>query len=386
MSKTNNREFLGALGIYSAGGLFWAFLPFFVGLKMSMGGMSESEAGGLGSAYLGGFTLISLVAMWWAPRFDWRRFTLAAFAIVIASLWAMQVFENYIAQFIFASIIGASLGSFWVIAYRIFALTNNPDRSFAVGIVISYSALALLTYLLGTYVAPSGGLASVTSVLTAVLLALAATTFLLPANEAGGQTGDASASNGAEAVLAGEQKQTPIVLALAGLLITGLAFAAVWAFAERIGVMSGFERAQITPVISSNLLASAAGSVLAFLVGSRFGRRTPLLIGLVLFIGCIMLLFQADQYWSYATAIIGLGFFVGFVLPYQMGAIGEADKQGKFVLLIAAAQGAGSALGAFLGGLAFASGGAEQLAYLAAGCLALSIFLFIPILQKGGTR
>ena len=140
-------------------------------------------------------------------------------------------------------------------------------------------------------------------------------------------------------------------------------------------------------MISSNLLASAVGSVASFLIGSTFGRRTPLLIGMALFIGCIFLLTRADIYWCYAAAIAGLGFFVGFVLPYQMGAIGEADVKGRFVLLISAAQGGGSALGAFAGGLVFASGGITSLTGLSIGSLALSTVLFIPILfRKRGTK
>ena len=37
--------FGGALGIYTAGGLFWAFLPFFVGLQVGTGGMTQAQAG-----------------------------------------------------------------------------------------------------------------------------------------------------------------------------------------------------------------------------------------------------------------------------------------------------------------------------------------------------
>ena len=61
------RAFTGALAIYTAGGLFWAFLPFFVGLQVSSGGMTQAEAGSLGSAYLVGFSLASLTgrAMTW---------------------------------------------------------------------------------------------------------------------------------------------------------------------------------------------------------------------------------------------------------------------------------------------------------------------------------
>ena len=86
MARTSQRTFAGALGIYTAGGLFWAFLPFFVGLQVSTGGLSEAEAGSLGSAYLIGFSLTSLGALWWVPRIDWRVTTAGAAAVVVVCL------------------------------------------------------------------------------------------------------------------------------------------------------------------------------------------------------------------------------------------------------------------------------------------------------------
>ena len=64
---TGRGVFTGALGIYTAGGLFWAFLPFFVGLQVGAGGMTQAQAGSLGSAYLVGFSLASLTGLWWVP-------------------------------------------------------------------------------------------------------------------------------------------------------------------------------------------------------------------------------------------------------------------------------------------------------------------------------
>ena len=73
-----NRNFVGALGIYTIGGLFWAFLPFFIGLNISSGGFSQAQAGSLGTGYLVGFSTASLTALWWARRFNWRTLSLAA--------------------------------------------------------------------------------------------------------------------------------------------------------------------------------------------------------------------------------------------------------------------------------------------------------------------
>ena len=371
------REYLGGLGIYTAGGLFWAFLPYFVGLQVSAGGMSEAQAGALGSAYLGGFSLASLTAMWWVTQVNWRVLTVVAAALIIACLWSMQGIDAYGVRFISVALIGLCMGSFWAVAYRIFGATENPDRSFAIGIVVSYTVLAAVSYVVGQFIAPRYSLTGSALLLSVIIALLAVSAIVLPQ----GAAGDTDVSK--------EISYRPplsIALALIGLLGTGLAFASIWAFAERIGVGAGFDKNAISPVIASNLLASAAGSLLATVVGVKFGRVKPLIGGMALFVLCVLLLTRADIFLLYAIAVSGLGFFVGFVLPYQMGAIGAADTAGRFVVLIAAAQGIGSAFGAYAGGFTFDIGGAPQLSLFAAGALVVSAALFIPILRSGDVK
>ncbi len=374
MAHVSQGEFVGALGIYAAGGLFWAFLPLFVGLQISDVGLSDWQAGLLGSAYLLGFSVASLSAVWWVVRANWRTLTVLGAALTIACLWVLQGSDVYPVQILSVLLIGVCLGGFWSIAYRVFGAGADPDRSFAIGIVVSYTLLAAVSYVVARHVAPEYGLTGSAFVLSIVIALLAGSAGLLPK---AGIPGDSVA------VAINFRPPLPVGLALTGLLLTGLAFAAVWAFAERMGVVAGFGESQISPVIAGNLLASAAGSVLASAIGSRFGRAPPLLSGLVLFAACILLLTRTDIFWLYAMAVTGLGFFVGFVLPYQMGAIGAADTGGRFVVLIAAAQGAGSALGTYTGGLAFNAGGARLLSIFAASALVMSALLFVRVLFAG---
>ena len=370
-------KFAGALGIYSAGGLFWAFLPYFVGLQIAGGGMTEAQAGLLGSAYLMGFSGASLTAVWWVSKVNWRVLTMIGTAVIIASFWLLQGLTVYIAQLLSVALIGISMGSFWSIAYRIFGASENPDRSFAMAIVVSYIFLAAISYTIGRFIAPSYGLAGSALVLSIVLALLAISVKVLPKGTEKGES---------ETVVIDYRPPVPLALALLGLLATGLAFAAVWAFAERIGVAAGFDESQISPAIAGNLLASAAGSTVATLIGSRKGRGLPLMLGLFLFAGCILLLTQSSVFLLYALGVTGLGFFVGFVLPYQMGAISSADTAGRFVVMIAAAQGLGSAMGTYGGGMVFDLGGARLLAGFAAATLVVSALLFAPILKAGTQR
>ncbi len=362
--------FGGALGIYTAGGLFWAFLPFFVGLQVGTGGMTQAQAGSLGSAYLVGFSLASLTGLWWVAKFNWRILVAGAAAMIVLCLFTLAGTDSYIVSIASVFGVGLMMGGFWTIAYRIFGASANPDRSFAIGIVVAYTVLALVSYVVGQFVVPDYGLKGSAYLLSAVIIVLGFSALLVPSG-AGEVAGEAAAIS--------YRPPPRVALALLGILATGFAFAAVWAFAERIGVAAGFDSSQISPVVASNLLASAAGSVLAMLLGTRLGRRQTLLAGMVLMVAAILALSWSETYSFYALGIVGLGFTVGFVLPYQMGTLAALDTEGRFVVLITAAQGIGSAAGPALGGVAVDTGGLQSLVIAAVVALMIGAFLFLSI-------
>lgn len=359
---------IGALAIYTAGGLFWAFLPYFIGLQTETGGMTQTQAGSLGSGYLIGFTLASVTALWWIPRFNWRIAVAGAAVLIIIALYILQGTQAYSVSIASVGVIGLMMGTFWTIAYRIFAGTSNPDRSFATGIIVSYTALAAISYGIGRFVVPAGGLSGAAYLISAIILVLAFSALLIPVRLVNDNP-----------VSISYRPSMSVVLALTGILMTGFAFAAIWAFAERIGVNAGFERDAISPVIASNLLASAGGSVLATILGTQLGRKASLFAGLLVMIMAIISLSGAETFWLYATAIAGLGFGVGFVMPYQMATLAVLDKEGRFVVLIAAAQGLGSAAGPLLGGVAADAGGIQVLILMAVLTLILSGAAFFMI-------
>lgn len=367
--------FGGALGVYTAGGLFWAFLPFFVGLQVGTGGMTQAQAGSLGSAYLVGFSLASLTGLWWVAKFNWRLLVAGAAAIIVLCLFTLAGTDSYGVSIASVFGVGLMMGGFWTIAYRIFGASANPDRSFAIGIVVAYTALALVSYVVGQFVVPDYGLKGSAYLLSAVIIVLGFSALLVPSG-AGEVAGEAAAIS--------YRPPPRVAWALLGILATGFAFAAVWAFAERIGVAAGFDSSQISPVVASNLLASAAGSVLAMLLGTRFGRRRTLLAGMMLMVAAILALSWSETYGLYAIGIVGLGFTVGFVLPYQMGTLAGLDTEGRFVVLITAAQGIGSAAGPALGGVAVDMGGLQSLVFAAVIALVLGAFLFLSISADEG--
>lgn len=373
--RTGNKENIAALGLYTAGGLFWAFLPIFTGLNVSSGGFSQAQAGALGSGYLIGFSTASLTALWWLNRFSRRTLAACAAVLVVAALLSLARVEDYGASLAIVCAIGLAMGIFWSIAYRIFSESSNPERGFAIGIVVSYTALALISFIMGGHIAPRFGLSGAGYFLAALVLLLGLSAFALPR---GGMAGGSAASASVRL------PPLSILLALAGILGTSFAFAAIWAFVERIGVGAGFDAARISPVIAANLLAAALGSLAATALAARAGRAPPLSAGMLFLLIAVAALALPAGFWLYAAAVAGLGFAIGFVLPYQMGNLAALDKVNEFVPLIAAAQGIGSALGPWLGGVAADIGGFGLLLAAAAAVIAVSAVMTLVTLRAGG--
>jgi hypothetical protein len=359
-----------AVAIYTAGGLFWAFLPFFLGLQADKIGLAAYQAGLLGSAYLLGFTLASISALWWASRFDWRGCVGLAVAVILVCLRELSVGRAFAAVAGACGAMGLSMGALWVVAYRIFGASPNPDRIFGLAIAISYSALAAITFLIGRWVIPTGGLPGLMAAMAGLVVILGSGVIVLPRGLA---TGGKTSSGEREAVAA-------LWAGLGGIFLFGLFFAAIWAFALRIGVVAGFSRTSVGAVLSSNLLVTGVGSSLASAVSLKSGRTLPVLVSYGVLAACAGALAHPVDFWVFAVALIGLGLGVGFCMPFQLGAISSLDEEGRFVSLIAAAQGIGSALGPLIGGVAFDAVGAFGVGVVALIVLALSFVAFLFVL------
>ncbi len=372
MNPADRRStFAGALAVFTAGGLFWAFLPLFIGLQSEALQISSTGAGALGSTYLAGFSLMSISALLWVPRANWRYTLVAAGLTVIAGFCTVYAAQNYITVLLACLVIGIGMGAKWAISYRLFGATSNPDRAFGLSIAISYSLLAAIVFVLGRFIVGRYGLDGAVLFIVSAVAVLTLGAYWVPANLSGGGRPSGAAIS--------YKPPLAVALALAGILLGGLGIAAIWAFVERIGAAAGFSAEQIGPVLSGNLLAIGAGSLLASAIAARIPRLLLLSIGYLVLLGSLWCLLDIAEFGVYALAITAFGLGTGFVMPLQMATLASVDQSGRFVVLIAAAQGFGSALGPLLGGLAGDSGGRAALVATGAIIFLLSYTLFVLI-------
>jgi predicted MFS family arabinose efflux permease len=368
--RVSTRGAVGAaLALFTAGGLFWAFLPFFVGLQQHRAGLSATQAGALGSAYLFGVSLVGLVAPWWMARVPGRAVVAFGVLLVWTSLAILGMDLGYLRSVAACVGIGMTFGAFWAIAFRVFGAARNAERLFAVAMAVGYAVLALVTFSVGHLVLPSSGLVGMTIVIGALVGVLSLAAMKLPPSVTTEVTVVESG--------AGNEKRLMLMCGLAANALFSLAFAAVWAFAERIGSLSGFAEPAVASVLSSSLLFTGLGSVAVVFVGKRVGRWKVLVSMFLLLALCMLLLGHVAEIELFAFAIAGLGFGVGAALPYEMAIVSECDVRGRFVTLIVAMQGLGTALGPIAGGMAFQSFGVTAVGLVGVSALVLSFVLLV---------
>jgi MFS family permease len=345
----------GAIALYTAGGLFWAFLPFFVALQIGQAGLSATLAGLLGTSYLVGFTLSSVAAIWWTRLFDMRAVVAAALLVIVVGFSILGFSGSFLLSLACCLLIGVAMAVLWVIAYRLIAQSSNPDRSFAAAIGISYPVLALITFIASHLIIPHVGLTGVLLTIAALVAVLGVGGFTVPTSLGAPLAG---AGGGAEGRLGAG------LLALVSLLLTGFAFACVWSFAARLGADAEFDQGTVGAILSSNLLLTGIGSLAATWIGKRFGRVLPIVASLLLIACCMASLGLRLNLLSFALSICGLGLAMGVVMPFQLAAIAVGDRNGRLVSLIAAVQGGGTALAPPLAGWALETSGSGSIALI----------------------
>lgn len=157
----------------------------------------------------------------------------------------------------------------------------------------------------------------------------------------------------------------------------------LWGFIERMGQAAGLPAKTIGLALGTAQIMAIFGALSAAWASDRFGRTLPLLF--VLIGQAIVLWILLGQFTSMsffiATGVFQALFVIG--VSYQMGAIAKIDLQGKYLVLMTAAQGLGAAFGPSISASLI---GEDQdysgINLVMAVCLLVSILMFLFIIYR----
>ena len=373
IDANSGRALMTACFVMAVGGLEFSIMPLFLGGMATGLLFGEQQVGFIGSAYLIGFTVTSVSAVFWSHRVNWRNGVIVAALVASASYVITMATQDFLWILVLVFIVGCARGVFYAISVCSLGDTEQSERSFALG-SLATMVLAGLGMLVLPYIMQAWLIRGLYLPLIAVSVVGALLARWLPVR----------ARMRAESAQGTHHKNTfQVFLALFGLLIFWIGMCGIWSFLERIGNANGLSPQAIGTVLAVSYVGVILAAVIVAWLGDRIGSAAPIFIGMVTMLVGIAVMDRPLTFETYMAASIV--FQIGWIIcyPFTMAVINKADASGRFVPLIAAAQGLGASLGAGLGGTLIGTGDDYSGIYrMGVVCLVVSLTIFGWVLFK----
>ena len=376
------RQLIPVVGTGAAAAMVFNILPVFLGKAAESFALSDSAAGWLGTTYLAGFGLSSVLASLWVHSTARRRLAQMLFLGAALLLAAGGMMQSYVALLATLFAAGLVLGALYTLSFLL--ASEHPNATRAVGVKLGGEVAlgSLLLFLISTVVYPAFGFAGMLVLLAVVLVAVSPCSRFVGPPAATPRA--ALADGGGGAAL-----RWPALVALGGLFLFTIGQAAVWSFVERAGVRAGYGAAAIGGVLSVAVLLGGAGAFLAGALSERFGKTMPLVFAASLYLLSVVCFTLDPRFWVYAGAV-NLFFFAWlFALPYLVSSVAALDDSGRATSLVTACLAFGSMLGPALAGETLRGGDFSVLYLVGAGvtCTAYAMLLVVarhPVRARRG--
>lgn len=329
--------------LFAVAALVYSLLPVFLGSAADSLQLTHQQIGYAGSAYLLGFAGAPILMPLWTQKVDWRRILVLALAVSAGSFAAASS-TSYRAVIGFLALGGVGTGVVYSISTVGLGKATRTEHAFMVGQTVSMFLAAVLVWTLPTFVIPRYGFTGVLSVFAVVMIAAIGLTPWLPRLST---TDRPTTTNNGWCGAA-----VPAAIAMTGFGFFYVGLIGLWSFLERIGHEKSLDAQLVGQAFSLEKVLVLLACVLIFVQGGRLGHRLPLIIGCMGLVASILLLSLASSAAAYLVAVGAFGVFWTYSYPFQMSAIFDTDRQGRYAGAVPAFMGGGSTLGPTLAGYA----------------------------------
>nr|WP_321510388.1 MFS transporter [uncultured Hyphomonas sp.] len=330
-------EVLAAILIGGLGVTQVVAMPLLASLIAEAYGVPEINSGLVGLANLLGTAAGSLCVTIWLQRLPVRLTSIIAALLACLSQTGAALMPDFNGAILMEALAGGGAGILLALSAAIVGASGNADRGFA--FILTLQALIAVIVLLAI---PALGGAS--ALLPVGLFLAGMQLLLLPASLALRRNPFAAA----EARETDEETSMfhPGVLLKAGsYFVFSAAVGVLWVFAGVLGSVAGLSDGSIGQALAVGNVAAIAGSLLAALITSRFGRVGPVLT-VCLTVALSVLLFTDHMSVGHFYAASGLFLFAwGGGLPLMMGIVSEVDPTERVTSLLPVLAFAGMGVG-----------------------------------------
>jgi len=302
-------------------------------------------------------TVLALSGLLFAgPLARWSRARTAFFAgvIAVAANTASAFVGSYEALLVARFVAGAGSGVAGAAGLAAAASARDPDRMFAAVTLAWGLAGAAEPAVIPYATVPFGSAGGFLLIGGVCLILLPLLRWLLPAGHA--EEPRPSLMTAPNRALA--------LLAMFALLVFEVGQGGIYTFMEQIGLRSQLSENQIGFTLTGTGLAGLVGAAAAAVLGTRFGRRGPIILGLTLNIVASVVLSTSEEPGTYVAMNLLWSSAYSFVVPYTLGAMSALDGLGRWVVATDSMWTLGDGLGPGIAGSLVERGGYGDLATL----------------------
>ena len=325
---------------------------------MSRAGLSESSTGVVLSVEMLAVSVSSGLCSRLCKNSSFVSVAVAGTVIAALANAISIVSSSYSSLLAARFLCGLGEGSALMVASVAPARFANPDRAYAI-----INAFTVIIGTLAVYVAPwvgrvTGGPMAFPTML-AIFTALIPAIVLMPRSERFAGAGVVSAN------VEAKTESGSLVALCSSFFVLITVNSAIFALSAILGRQAGLSEQAVNDAIAVAIMCSLVGSLVAGIIGVRFGRWLPMAVGVTaitvaLYVMCTV---HTPKSFRSTAAIQMMGDY--FIFPYILGSAAELDRTGRGVAAANAAVPLSYAVGPFLGGVLLQYFGFGTLAWLA---------------------
>lgn len=340
------RVLMAAFAAASIGALMYNVLPLYLGSMEGSKTLASSQTGLIGTAFFLGFNIAGISAFMWIRKFQWRSVSLLSIPVLLLTLIGSDQISAFPMLLVVTVVCGIAFGVNYTIGSVIIGDTSRPERWYGVKVGLeSLAGAAILFVLPLTPAAKYGFSGTVWSMAICIALLVPLLLFLpavwnkepLAAEQAVGASKDQADRP--------KLNFAAISCALAALLALFASVSAIWAFAERMGRLSGFDEASVGALLAITIITGIAGSIAVAVIGNRINAVVAFVGSALMILVALVCLTIKGNFALYAlgNCLYMFGWAAG--TPLAMAEIARLDHDGRYVALVAPAIGIGGMIG-----------------------------------------
>lgn len=324
------------ISLGTAGVATFLAMPVVAAAMVNEWGVGEREVGLFSTVQLVSLSMGCLLSTF-LPGGNFRRNGLAALAVMLIADAACLLTLDWASFLILRAIGGAAGGVAVSQATAAMSLTANPERSFGFFLALQTAISIVCIYAMPELIGHWGFFAGYALLLVFDAIALL---LMLAFYRAGAQ---AQGSRNLRGNAMADWLRSFGVLG--SILCFFVGVGALWTFLALMGERIGLAAAQVALVLSISKLAAFGASFIPGLARTRFGRTAPIIVCVALLLASVQAFALAQSFAAFvlATVLFSAGWYA--LYPFQLGALGQVDCDGRPMLAAAALTGAGLGIG-----------------------------------------